>query len=63
MDIASASQKTDQFKVVTGVPEVVFANWREALHGSSLPRHVRTSYEYIYPRHEKARTGSYERVL
>ncbi len=46
MDIASASQKTDQIKVVTSVPEVVFANWREALHGSGLPRHVRTSYEY-----------------
>ena len=46
MDIASASQKTDQIKVVTGVPEVVFANWREALHGSGIPRHVRTSYEY-----------------
>ncbi len=46
MDIASANQETDQIKVVTGVPEVVFANWREALHGSGLPRHVRTSYEY-----------------
>ena len=46
MDIAPASQKKDQIKVVTGVPEVVFANWREALHGSGIPRHVRTSYEY-----------------
>ena len=46
MDIAPASQKTDQIKVVTGVPEVVFANWREALHGSGIPRHVRTSHEY-----------------
>src|SRR5712671_2717840 len=47
MDIASASQKTEQIKVVTGVREVVFANWREALHGSGIPRHVRTSYEYV----------------
>src|SRR6266699_2670356 len=29
-----------------GVPELIFANWREALHTSGIARHIRASYEY-----------------
>ena len=69
MDIASPNQETDQIKVVTGVPEVVFANWREALHDSGLPRahpnQLRIWHRPVSchdPCHEKARTGCQKAV-
>jgi integron integrase len=32
--------------MASGGPEVIFANWREALHNSGIARHIRAAYEH-----------------
>jgi|SRR5215471_15890802 len=35
----------DQQSPIVAVPQVIFANWREALHQSNLPRHLQGTYQ------------------
>jgi len=46
MQNESVSKGTGQGSMASGVPDVIFANWREALHGSGIARHIRATYEY-----------------
>src|SRR5215471_11788008 len=35
----------EQQSPIVAVPQVIFANWREALHQSNLPRHLQGTYQ------------------
>ena len=41
-----ATPQRPPISVPAAVPQVIFANWREMLHNSSLPRHLQAAYEH-----------------